>query len=170
MPHSVNNLSDGSARGHPPLPIQRTPHVGRRARCRLGRYARVCDEPPGRARSHWRARRPLPSSSIQCFVPSLRFQIHADLAILPESPACGKPNTAMVNMLRSALLKVREEKSRSAHTRKANDDPGQRYGDQIDRRRRQEIDRDVHTDDDVASPSHHKLFIYLFTLCHSSSP
>ncbi|CAM9189656.1 unnamed protein product, partial [Ectocarpus sp. 8 AP-2014] len=32
-------------------------------------------------------------------------EIHADLAILPESTACEKPNTAMVNMLRSALLK-----------------------------------------------------------------
>ncbi|CAM9358222.1 unnamed protein product, partial [Ectocarpus sp. 6 AP-2014] len=32
-------------------------------------------------------------------------EIHADLAILPESSACEKPNTAMVNMLRSALLK-----------------------------------------------------------------
>ncbi|CAM9726147.1 unnamed protein product, partial [Hapterophycus canaliculatus] len=32
-------------------------------------------------------------------------EIHADLAILPESTACEKPNTAMINMLRSALLK-----------------------------------------------------------------
>ncbi|CBN76523.1 conserved unknown protein [Ectocarpus siliculosus] len=32
-------------------------------------------------------------------------EIHADLAILPESTACETPNTAMVNMLRSALLK-----------------------------------------------------------------
>ncbi|CAM9847789.1 unnamed protein product [Ectocarpus sp. 4 AP-2014] len=35
----------------------------------------------------------------------LDTEIHADLAILPESTACEKPNTAMVNMLRSALLK-----------------------------------------------------------------
>lgn len=34
-------------------------------------------------------------------------QIHADLAIVPPSAVCGKPNAAMVNLLRQHLLQVR---------------------------------------------------------------
>lgn len=48
--------------------------------------------------------------SISCCVPpsglSESLQIHADLVFLPESTACGQPNTVMVKLLRSALLKV----------------------------------------------------------------
>lgn len=33
-------------------------------------------------------------------------QIHADLAILPSSAPCGKPDTQMISLLRHALLQV----------------------------------------------------------------
>lgn len=57
----------------------------------------------------------MPSSAVDSVGPSTepRFrqypvQIHAKLAFLPESTACGQPNTVMVNMLRSRLLLVRK--------------------------------------------------------------
>ena len=34
------------------------------------------------------------------------LKIHADLAVLPSSTACGKPDTQMINLLRHALLQV----------------------------------------------------------------
>ncbi|CBJ29242.1 conserved unknown protein [Ectocarpus siliculosus] len=36
----------------------------------------------------------------------IQTEIHADLAILPSSIPCGRPDTQMVNMLRSVLLKA----------------------------------------------------------------
>jgi len=47
--------------------------------------------------------------SPNCFWAGFRppFQIFAELAIVPESVACTKPNAALINTLRTALLQVK---------------------------------------------------------------
>lgn len=42
-----------------------------------------------------------------CSRRAICIKIHADLAILPSSTACGKPDTQMVNLLRHTLLQVK---------------------------------------------------------------
>ncbi|CAN0301288.1 unnamed protein product [Ectocarpus sp. 12 AP-2014] len=42
----------------------------------------------------------------------IQTEIHADLAILPSSIPCGRPDTQMVNMLRSVLLKAMYPRTR----------------------------------------------------------
>ena len=53
--------------------------------------------------------RPIVSVRSETFVLAAQIciKIHADLAILPSSTACGKPDTQMVNLLRHTLLQVK---------------------------------------------------------------